>query len=621
VDQQQKRDLRKKKHVVLKGVVMSKMLLNTRRNYISWFALLGLAQLWIVCLPLVLLVVSIALSVEARAQSDTIQTNVPALKNVYANDFTIGCILSYRNIGFPSDPYVSGQSSVVTPNGGYLVKFHMNCMTPGNNMKPQYTVDITSSASAYSAATSSQAKDSIETHPVVKFNGDIIAQLNWAKRQGFRFRGHVLVWHSQTPTELFRSGYKTSGTRLTKDKMIQRTENYIKEVIRLIREGWPGLLSAMDVVNEAVNDNTGTDRTDSEWYITFGDNSYIMKAFELARKYTVQYGETQMKLYYNDYNEDNPDKADGIVRICAPIYRAGYLDGIGMQGHEAINRPTAAQWIATYDKFDTICTEMAITEYYVDQGTSSPTPASLNAQANQYAMLFKLFVERSYFSGGGKIINLTKDGLNDQYTLFPNTLSSLWDSKNQCKPAFYAVADVGMDYNALDSLISCADTLQQDKYTIVSWSNFATALALAKSAMAQDYSASISAATALGQAKDGLKAAIDGLVKVESGVELDSGNQPKAFALMQNYPNPFNPTTDIKYSVPEKGYVSLKVYDLLGVEVATLFDGVRQAGSYVATFDGRGLTSGIYIYRIVLQPTEGGRRDGFTAVKKMMMVR
>jgi endo-1,4-beta-xylanase len=559
--------------------------------------------------------------VEARAQSDTIQTNVPALKNVYANDFTIGCILSYRNIGFPSDPYVSGQSSVVTPNGGYLVKFHMNCMTPGNNMKPQYTVDITSSASAYSAATSSQAKDSIETHPVVKFNGDIIAQLNWAKRQGFRFRGHVLVWHSQTPTELFRSGYKTSGTRLTKDKMIQRTENYIKEVIRLIREGWPGLLSAMDVVNEAVNDNTGTDRTDSEWYITFGDNSYIMKAFELVRKYTVQYGETQMKLYYNDYNEDNPDKADGIVRICAPIYRAGYLDGIGMQGHEAINRPTAAQWIATYDKFDTICTEMAITEYYVDQGTSSPTPASLNAQANQYAMLFKLFVERSYFSGGGKIINLTKDGLNDQYTLFPNTLSSLWDSKNQCKPAFYAVADVGMDYNALDSLISCADTLQQDKYTIVSWSNFATALALAKSAMAQDYSASISAATALGQAKDGLKAAIDGLVKVESGVELDSGNQPKAFALMQNYPNPFNPTTDIKYSVPEKGYVSLKVYDLLGVEVATLFDGVRQAGSYVATFDGRGLTSGIYIYRIVLQPTEGGRRDGFTAVKKMMMVR
>ena len=84
--------------------------------------------------------------------------------------------------------------------------------------------------------------------------------------------------------------------------MTARMENYIKEIIRTIHEGWPGLLTAFDVVNEAVTD-AGADRTtDSEWYITFGDNSYIMKAFEFARKYTVQYGETQIKLYYNDYN-------------------------------------------------------------------------------------------------------------------------------------------------------------------------------------------------------------------------------------------------------------------------------------------------------------------------------
>ncbi|MBM4169529.1 MAG: endo-1,4-beta-xylanase [Ignavibacteria bacterium] len=230
----------------------------------------------------------------AHAQSDAIQTNVPAIKDVYAKDFTFGCLLSYRHVGFPTDPYVPGQSSVIAPNGGNLIKFHMNSMSPGNNMKPQYTVDISANAAAYSGAATQAARDSIEINPVVRFNGDLIAQLNWAKRQGFTFRGHTLVWHSQTPgTAFFRSGYTTTGARLTKEKMTQRMENYIKEVIRLIHEGWPGMLTAMDVVNEAVSDGSGSDRTsDSEWHVTFGDNSYLMKAFEFARKYTVQYGET-----------------------------------------------------------------------------------------------------------------------------------------------------------------------------------------------------------------------------------------------------------------------------------------------------------------------------------------
>ena len=61
----------------------------------------------------------------------TVQTNVPALRTVYAKDFTIGCLLSYRNIGFASDPPVPGQSPVATPPGGYLIKFHMNRMSPG----------------------------------------------------------------------------------------------------------------------------------------------------------------------------------------------------------------------------------------------------------------------------------------------------------------------------------------------------------------------------------------------------------------------------------------------------------------------------------------------------------
>jgi hypothetical protein len=100
----------------------------------------------------------------AGAQANKVQTDVPALKDVFANDFTIGCLLSYRHVGFPGDPGVSGQSQVVALSGGDLIKYHMNSMSSGNNMKPMYTVDIAASAAAYDAASGAK-RDSIETHP------------------------------------------------------------------------------------------------------------------------------------------------------------------------------------------------------------------------------------------------------------------------------------------------------------------------------------------------------------------------------------------------------------------------------------------------------------------------
>ena len=178
-----------------KRISMNKIVIRCREICKKWIAV---AALLMVCSTLTV------------AQT---QTNVPALKDVYAKDFYIGCLLSYRNIGFATDPVVLGQSNVATPDGGYLIKFHMNSMGPGNNMKPQFTVDIPGSAAAYTAAASQVQKDSINVHPVIRFNGDLIAQLNWAQRQGFKFRGHTLVWYNQTPgTAFFRTGYAAGGT-------------------------------------------------------------------------------------------------------------------------------------------------------------------------------------------------------------------------------------------------------------------------------------------------------------------------------------------------------------------------------------------------------------------------
>jgi hypothetical protein len=73
---------------------------------------------------------------------------------------------------------------------------------------------------------------------------------------------------------------------------------------------------------------------------------------------------------------------------------------------------------------------------------------------------------------------------------------------------------------------------------------------------------------------------------------------PAVFSLRQNYPNPFNPSTTIAYQIPSAGRVMLSVYDLLGRVVATLVDERKDAGSYTVRFDGRALSSGVYIYRL-----------------------
>jgi len=105
--------------------------------------------------------------------------------------------------------------------------------------------------------------------------------------------------------------------------------------------------------------------------------------------------------------------------------------------------------------------------------------------------------------------------------------------------------------------------------------------------------------------------------QINSGLSVvdakETQNLPREFALAQNFPNPFNPVTTICYQLPVTSYLTIKVYDLLGREVATVFEGVKTAGNYSVSFDASGLASGIYLYIL--------KANDFTQSKKMILLR
>lgn len=101
--------------------------------------------------------------------------------------------------------------------------------------------------------------------------------------------------------------------------------------------------------------------------------------------------------------------------------------------------------------------------------------------------------------------------------------------------------------------------------------------------------------------------------------------EPEVFKLEQNYPNPFNPTTTIEFNIPADAFVTLKIYNMLGQEVATLLDRESMSeGSDRVEFDANALSTGVYFYRIIAETVnEDGKltNDTFTQVKKMMLLK
>jgi len=119
---------------------------------------------------------------------------------------------------------------------------------------------------------------------------------------------------------------------------------------------------------------------------------------------------------------------------------------------------------------------------------------------------------------------------------------------------------------------------------------------------------------------DGWTNWIDSL-QIIVGVEEELFEIPTEFTLSQNFPNPFNPSTKIKYSVPQSSQVVIKVFDVLGNEIETLVNEYKPAGRYEVEFSAAALPSGVYFYQLQAGDPSTSSGQGYTAVKKMLLIK
>ncbi len=130
--------------------------------------------------------------------------------------------------------------------------------------------------------------------------------------------------------------------------------------------------------------------------------------------------------------------------------------------------------------------------------------------------------------------------------------------------------------------------------------------------MPQYYTAGITVVPKAGTGQTALTKVFDFEIATFSGM-LDPSGFPGEFSLDQNYPNPFNPSTTIRYGLANRSHVTLRVFNTLGQQVAQLVHGEVEAGYHQVQFDGNGLSSGVYLYRL--------QAGDFVTTKRLLFLR
>lgn len=317
-------------------------------------------------------------AVTASAVTDS-KSDAKTLKEAFDGDFKVGVTTT--------SGYLSEEDRVAQ------IKENFNSITMENEMKPESLLDWEESE---------KSKDGM---PAIK-EETLEKALKAAQEAGIPLRGHTLVWHSQTPEWFFSKKYDPSKGYVDKATMKKRMESYIKQVLSYCKENYPGVVYAWDVVNEAVGDD-GNYRTESMWYETYGDFSYITDAFTFARKYA----EEGTKLFLNDYNEYIAQKRDLLYAKVVELHDAGILDGVGMQSHWDMDFPSVDLFETALEKYASIDgIEIQLTE--IDMHNNDDSEEGLKKQAERYKEFFDVITKMKR-EGTANITSVTFWGLKD----------------------------------------------------------------------------------------------------------------------------------------------------------------------------------------------------------------
>ena len=361
---------------------------------------------------------------------------------------------------------------------------HANAVTTGNELKPDAHFGYSNGQCPGTETVTMNGKKLLV--PKIDYSRgeqllNAVLKYNEANPEHpVKVRGHVLVWHAQTPEWFFHEDYDPKKDYVSKEVMDQRLEWYIKSLLEHYvgkDSKYKDLFYGWDVVNEACSDSTsmvyrddkgGSDKltdsthsTKSSWWHIYQSNEYIINAFKYANKYAP----ANVELYYNDYNDSWPVKVPNICALLKAVKEqegapgvGTRIDAFGMQAHYGLdsfsiqNFETAArQYLDIVGKIQLTELDMGASSNY--DGTAATKDQEYQDQALVYQSIYeclkKLDAIDGYEVGGITFWGVTDptswlqnksdlgggaDGLRSQCPL-------LFDGNYMAKPAFWAFVD------------------------------------------------------------------------------------------------------------------------------------------------------------------------------------
>lgn len=357
-------------------------------------------------------------------------------------------------------------SDLLDRNTMALVTKHFNGVTLGNELKPDAMFGYSNNKVPGTETVMLNGKElvvpKLDYSRAHKTLNDIY---DWNQENPDKFikiRGHVLLWHSQTPEWWFHEDYDASKPYADAETMNRRLEWYIKTMAEHFTgkdSKYHGMFYGWDIVNEAVSDGGPRYRNESEnsdWWAVYGSNEFIINAFRYANKYM----DPEVDLYYNDYGDSSPQKSQGIAKLLKDVKEAEgtRIDGMGMQGHYGTaGSPTVEEFKAAARLYAQIVDQVQLTELDMGatsfyDGTEKTRAAEFATQGYRYKELYDAV--KTLRDEGVNFTGITFWGVIDKNSWLQSSSNVgggsdgkrkqcplLFDDDYQVKPAFWAFVD------------------------------------------------------------------------------------------------------------------------------------------------------------------------------------